>query len=474
MASYEFVRLDGGTVALGASDLDELSGALGDQLILPQDPRYEQARHVWNGMIDRKPALIVRCRGAADVLSTVRLASKHRILLAVRGGGHNVAGYGTCDGGLVIDLSPMRGVRVDPLVGTVRVSGGATWGDVDRETQVIGRAVPGGIVSTTGVAGLTLGGGQGWLRRTYGMASDSLESADVVTADGSFLIASETENDELFWALRGGGGNFGVVTSFRFRTFPVGPKIAFAGPVYRVESTPAVIEALRQFVAEAPDQLNVSLTWWSIPHVDTFPQELHGRPVVIVGAVYVGDTDVGHEVLRPLREIEKPLLDMSGTVPYLGLQKMFDPFFPAHEFQHYWKSMYLEPLKEEAVRTISDHVRSRPSSMSMVGLWALGGALDRVDATAIAAGGRGAPFLLEILANWREASEAEANIAWARDLFEAMRPYGTGKMNLNFPGFGDEPGFTQAAIGEQWDRLLEIKRAHDPDNLFRLNQNIEP
>lgn len=474
MNELELTQLDGGKVLLDENALSGLRTAFGEQLILPSDAGFEAARKVWNGMIDRRPALIVRCRGAADVLAALRFAREHRALLAVRGGGHNVAGYGTCDGGLVIDLSPMRHVEVDPTTHTVRVAGGATWAEVDRETQVFGLAVPGGIVSTTGVAGLTLGGGQGWLRRTYGMASDSLKSATVVTAAGELVTASLEQNPDLFWALRGGGGNFGVVTSFEFNTYPAGPLIAFAGPAYPLESAATVMAAMRRFASDAPDEVNLSATWWSIPAVDAFPAALHGRPVIILGAVYVGDPSVGERVLQPLREIETPLLDLSGTLPYLALQKLFDPFFPARELQYYWKSIYLSGLDEDAVQTVAERVAARPSAMSMVGLWALGGALDRLDGSASATGERGAPYLLEILANWQDPAQSAENIAWARDLFDAMRPHATGKTNLNFPGTGDEEGFTRAALGEHWKRLVQIKQRFDPENLFRLNQNITP
>ncbi len=472
MDGLAFTRLDGDDTTVTAGHLAELRDAVGAQLLCAGDPGYEQARRVWNGMIDRRPAAIVRCRGLADVLASVRFASRHRILVSVRGGGHNVAGYGTCDGGLVIDLSPMRHVRMDPEARTVRVAGGATWAEVDRETQEFGQAVPGGIVSTTGVAGLTLGGGQGWLRRTYGMASGSLRSADVVTADGTVTVASEEDDAELLWAIRGGGGNFGVVTSLEFDTHPVGPTIAFAGPVYPLESASRVLAAVRDFMATAPDEVNCSATWWSIPPVDAFPAELHGRPVVIVGAVYVGDPDEGERILRPLRQIDACLLDMSNHLPYTVLQQIFDPFFPAHELRYYWKSTYLHTLDDEAVRMISAHAGSRPSSMSMVGLWALGGALDRGDPTSTAAGRCDAPYLLEILANWGSPAETEANVSWARSIFSEMQPFSTGRANFNFPGMGDEPGFSRSAVGDHWDRLVRAKRRFDPTNLFRLNQNI--
>jgi FAD/FMN-containing dehydrogenase len=368
----------------------------------------------------------------------------------------------------------MRDVRVDLEARIVRVGGGATWADVDRETQQFGLAVAGGIVSTTGVAGLTLGGGQGWLRRTHGMTCDSLISADVINADGVLVTASDTENTDLFWALRGGGGNFGVVTSFEFRAHPVGPMVAFAGPGYPLESAATVIAGMRRFADGAPDEVNLSATLWTIPAVPGFPEDLHGRAVIIVAAMYAGPPEQGEELLRPLREIEEPLLDLSGTLPYTALQQMFDPFFPAGELQYYWKSIYLAELGDDAVRTLAEHVAARPSPLSMAGLWALGGALGRVDASATAAGARDAPYLLEILANWEDPADADANIAWARDFFDAMKPFSTGKTNLNFPGLGDEPGFGRAAFGDNWDRLVEVKRKYDPTNLFRLNQNIDP
>ncbi len=474
MEGIQVTRLSGETGVLEPQAIDGLQARVGNQLIVQGDPAYDAARRVWNGMIDRHPALIVRCRGNADVIASVGFAREHGLLLAVRGGGHNVAGFGTCDDGMVIDLSPMREVRLAPNEETVRVGAGATWADVDRETQVRGLAVPGGIVSTTGVAGLTLGGGQGWLRRTYGMACDSLLSADVVTADGNLVTAREDEHAELFWALRGGGGNFGVVTSFEFRAHPVGPMVAFAGPVYPLERAPTIMEAVRDFAEDAPDEVNLSTTWWSIPPVPAFPEELHGRAVIVVGAVYVGPPERGGKILDPLRRIEEPLLDLSGTLPYGALQQMFDPFFPSGALHYYWKSIYLAGLGDEVVRTVADHVASRPSAMSMVGIWALGGALGRVDASATATGSRDAPFLLEILANWDDPSAADANIRWAKELFRAVEPHGTGKTNVNFPGFGDDPEFGRAAFGDHLDRLQSIKKRYDPTNLFRLNQNIAP
>ena len=454
--------------------IKELAGKVQGALVRPGDPDYDEARHVWNGMIDRRPALIARCRGVADVVACVRFAAEHGLLLAVRGGGHNVAGFGTCDGGVVIDLSAMRGVRVDPGQRTARAEGGATWGDVDRETQAFGLAAPGGIVSTTGIAGLTLGGGQGWLRRTHGMTCDNLLSADVVTADGRLLVASETENPDLFWAIRGGGGNFGVVTSFEYRLHPVGPMVAFAGPVYPAEQSARVMAGFRNFVADAPDEINASATWWTIPAVPGFPEELHGQAVLITGALYAGPATEGEARLMPLRELGEPILDLSATLPFTALQQIFDPFFPAGQLRYYWKSLYLAGLGSEVVDEIVAWTESRPSALSMAGVWALGGALGRVDGSATATGERSAPYLLEILANWAAPEETEPNVTWARGFFAAMERFGTGKANLNFPGLGEDPQFVRAALGQNYGRLAALKQKYDPTNLFRLNQNIDP
>ena len=459
---------------LSAEAIQELAGAFQGELIRPGDPTYDEARKVWNGMIDRRPALVARCRGVADVVACVRFAADHGLLPAVRGGGHNVAGFGTCDGGLVIDMSPMRGVRVDPGCRTVRAGGGATWGYVDRETQLFGLAAPGGIVSTTGIGGLTLGGGQGWLRRTHGMSCDNLISADVVTADGQLLVASETENADLFWALRGGGGNFGVVTSFEYRLHPVGPMVAFAGPVYPLEQSGQVVTGFRDFVAEATDEINASATWWSIPAVPGFPEEIHGRAVLILGAMYAGLPAEGEARLMPLRQVADPILDLSTTLPFTAVQQLFDPSFPPGELRYYWKSLYLAGLGNDVVDEIVARMQSRPSSMSMASVWALGGALGRVDPGATAAGERQSPFVLEILANWAEPEETERNVTWARDFFAAMERFGTGRTNMNFPGLGEDPRFVRAAVGQNYERLAALKKKYDPTNLFRLNQNIDP
>jgi FAD/FMN-containing dehydrogenase len=458
---------------LDPAAIDELAANLRGALIRSGDVNYDEARPVWNGMIDRRPAAVARCRGVADVVDCVRFAASHELPLAVRGGGHNVAGFGTCDDGLVIDLSPMSAVRVDPERRTVRAEGGATWGDVDRETQRFGLAVPGGIYSLTGIAGLTLGGGQGWLRRAYGMSCDHLISADVVTAGGDLLVASESERSDLFWASRGGGGNFGVVTSFEYRLQPVGPIVAFAAAVYPVEETAEVMAAYRDFISDAPDELTTQATWWNIPAVPTFPTGIHNRPVIILSGASSGDVAEGMARLQPLRTAGTALLDLSSPLPYVALQQLFDPFFPSGE-RHYWKSLYLAELNDSAIAEIESWVARRPSPNSIVVVWPLGGAFARVPADATAAGDRDAPYLLEVLANWTGPEESERNVAWAQNCCAAMERFGAGKTNLNFPGLGEDPRFVRSAVGRNYDRLVTVKRRYDPTNLFRLNQNVDP
>jgi len=393
--------------------------------------------------------------------------------VAVRGGAHNAAGFATCDGGIVIDLSPMRGVRVDVDNRLVRAEGGATWGDVDHDTQAFGLVAVGGIVSTTGVAGLALGGGQGWFRRTFGMTCDNLVSADVVTADGRLLSVSETAYPDLFWALKGGGGNFGIVTSFEFRLHSVGPMVAFVGPVYPVEKARTILGRFRDFALGAPDEVNVNAVLWSIPGGSAFPQHLHGRDVLIIGGTYAGAAERGHEILRPLREFDEPILDMSATIPYCTLQQLYDPFFRKGEFLHYWKAIYVDRLTDDVLEAIVAGSASRPSQRSLLAIWALGGAMARVGNDETPVGSRLAPFLLEIIGTWPEPKHTEQNVVWVRHVFETMHSFSSGKINPNFSGAGeDNQRFVRAAFGDHYQRLANVKHAYDPTNMFRLNQNI--
>jgi FAD/FMN-containing dehydrogenase len=460
---------------LDESAVSDLQASLRGRLLRPEDDGYDEARAVRNGLIDRHPALIVNCAGVADVVAAVNFAREHHLLLSVRGGGHNVSGAATNDGGIVTDLSAMRGVWVDPETRTVRVQGGTTWADVDRETQLFGLATPGGVVSTTGVGGLTLHGGFGWLRRKYGYTIDNLLAVEIVTADGQVRTASETENVDLFWAVRGAGSNFGVVTAFTFRLHRVGPIVALAAPFYALEDAPDVLPAWHDFMATAPDDVSSNALFWSIPAVEAFPPELHGRAVQIRVAVFAGDAAEGERVLQPLRQLAMPLLDLSGTMPYATLQAAFDPFFP-QGWLYYWKSLSLDRLDDEAITAIIGYAIERPSSDTLMALWHLqGGAASQVDAATTAFGSRVAPFLLSFDTTWTDSADTERNIAWTRAAWADMRRFGSGGLYLNFAGFGEEKeALVRASYGANYERLVALKTTYDPTNLFRMNQNIAP
>jgi FAD/FMN-containing dehydrogenase len=460
---------------LDEATIEEFRGRLRGPLLTPVDPGYDEARAVRNGLIDRRPALIIRCNGAADVVAAVNFAREHDLLVSVRGGGHNVGGMAVNDGGLVIDLSDMHGVWVNPDARTVRVQGGATWGDVDRETQLYGLATPGGVISTTGVGGLTLHGGWGWLRRKYGYSVDNLLAVDIVTADGQPRRASETENPDLFWAVRGAGSNFGVVTSFEFRLHPLGPMVALAAPFYALEDAEQVLPAWRDFMAASSEDVASNALFWGIPAVEAFPAELHGRAVLILATMYAGDATEGEQVLQPLRELATPLLDLSGTMPYATLQSAFDPFFPKG-WLYYWKSLYLDRLDEEVVPAIVRYAAERPTPNALMALWNLGGgAARRVGAEATAFGSREAPYLLSFDTTWTDPADTERNIAWTRTAWADMRRFGGGGLYLNFAGFGEEKeALVRAGYGPNYERLATLKAQYDPNNLFRMNQNIAP
>jgi FAD/FMN-containing dehydrogenase len=443
-------------------------------VLTPEDPGYDDARAIWNGLIDRRPALILQCSGAADVVDGVNFAREQGLALSIKAGGHNVAGNAVNDGGIVLDLSHMRGVTVDPDARTVRVQGGATWGDCDRETQLFGLAVPGGVVSTTGVAGLTLHGGVGHLRRKHGLSIDSLLSVDIVTADGQFRRASATENEDLFWAVRGAGSNFGVVTSFEFGAHPVGPLVMVGAIFYPLEDAVTILPAWRDYMAAAPEELSSLAICWSIPPSEPFPPELHGTPIVAIAAAYCGPVEEGERVVQPLRELAQPVFDASGPWPWLGLQSGFDAIFGPGELR-YWKSRALGELSDEAIGEILEFAGRRPSPLTDVVIWHHGGAMGRVGETDTAYGGRDAPFLVTAEANWSDPAQNDAAIGWARELWDAMDRFSTGGVYLNFPGLGEEQEvLARAGYGVNYDRLVALKTKYDPENLFRMNINIPP
>lgn len=453
---------------------DELRTRFAGSVIAPGDPGYDRARAVWNGMIDRRPALIARCTGVADVIAALQFAREHDLLVAVRGGGHNVAGTATCDGGIVIDLSPMRAVRVDPDARTVWAQGGCTWGDVDRETQLFGLAVPGGVVSGTGIAGLTLSGGYSHQRRARGMSIDNLVSCDVVTADGRYVSASETENPDLFWALRGGGGNFGVVTAFEYRAHRLGPDVYRAEVMYPVEDAPRVLRAWREAIRNMPDEVTSDAGFWAFPPVPEIPDELHDVPFIYTGGVYAGPAEEGERALRPLRELGAPIVDMSGVVPYLSVQSAFDHFLPSGR-RYYWKSLYLESLSDEAIDFVVKRARTAPSLQTLVMLRQLGGAMARIPEAATAFGDRSAPFNLSIDSGWADPADDAVNVDWTRAFWTEAQPFSNGRTYFNFAGLLEEgEPLVKASYGANYDRLVTVKTAYDPENLFRLNQNITP
>jgi len=462
------------TPAVVIPDLDRLRDAIHGSVIEPGDERYDAARAIWNGAIDRRPACVARCTGVADVVAAVRFARERDLLVAVRAGGHGVGGHAICDGGLVIDLSPMKGIRVDPVARTARAEAGVLWGELDRETQLHGLATVGGIVTHTGIAGLTLGGGIGWLMRKHGVTVDNLLSADVVTAQGEMVTASEEENPDLFWGIRGGGGNFGIVTSFEYRLHPVGP-VVLAGPVFHPhEDAPEVLRFYREFIAAAPDELTTIFELSVAPPLPFLPEEVHGKPVVMVGACYAGSPDEGAEVVRPLKQYGRPIVDLLEPKPYTALQSMFDPLVP-HGWHRYWKAVEVPPLTDDAIDTLVEHSSAPTSPKSYTIVFQLGGALARVGEDETAFSQRDAAHNVNINAVWTEEDpDAERHIAWARGFFDAMQPHAGGRVYLNF--LGEEGGnrVRQAYGAQNHERLVELKRAYDPTNFFRMNQNISP
>ncbi|WP_290637093.1 FAD-binding oxidoreductase [Aquisalimonas sp.] len=456
---------------------ETLQASFRGQLLQPGDADYDTVRQIWNGMYDKRPALIAHCAGTADVIAAVNFARDSGMVTAVRGGGHNSAGTGSCDGGLMIDLSAMRAVHVDPLARRARVQGGATWGDFDREAQVYGLATPGGLISDTGVGGLTLAGGMGWLRGKHGLSLDNLASVEIVTADGVPRTASEHENPELFWGVRGGGGNFGVVTSFEFQLHPVGPTVMLIMTLYRASDAARVMRGWRDFLQTAPDAFRGSMVEISTVGEDPdLPESTWGQPVIAVGGVWADDAAEGERRLQPLRTLAAPLADMSGPMPYCEIQQIFDAQAPRGVYRAYYKSLLLNELDDSAIDSITARAQERPSPTSLCSVWDLGGAVKRIPADATAFGARDMNWMLSIDMLWENAADDERNINWARDFWDEMNQHSSGRAYLNFAGLADEAA-TQARANHDathYQRLAALKAAYDPGNLFQLNQNIKP
>ncbi len=454
---------------------EALRNQMRGELLEPGSSGYDAARVVWNGMIDRRPGLIARCRNAADVAASVNYAKTQGLVITVRSGGHNVAGYAVCSDGVMIDMTLMNGVRMSPDLDRAFVEGGALWADVDAATTPFGRATPGGLISATGVAGLTLSGGIGWLRGTRGLSCDNLLAADVVTADGRLIRASQTENPDLLWALKGGGGNFGVVVNFEFQLHPIADETMFCAPLYPEERANEILPKWRDYMAAAPDEVTGLAEFSTIPNDPAYPENTWGRRVVALATVYDGPAEVGERITQPLRSFGEPLLDFSGRMPYRMLQTQYDGLFPKGRDRCYWKSTYLKDLDTFTIAEITKRLAKRPSEMTYASIWKFGGAVQRVAAEATAFGDRSMPFMLSLDAIWSKPADDNANIGWVRDYWQDMQRYSTGRMYLNFPGLGEGENLVRDAFGtEIYGRLQAIKRRYDPNNIFRMNQNILP
>ena len=457
---------------LDENALSALAGSFHGQLVRPSDRDYDEQRRIWNGSIDRRPGLIARCTGVADVIAAIRFARASALEIAVRGGGHSFPGLSLCDGGIVIDLGPMKGIRVDPRARTVRAQAGVLLGELDRETQQFGLAVPSGIVTHTGLSGLTLGGGIGWIMRKHGLTIDQLVSVDLVTADGELLTASEDENPDLFWGVRGGGGNFGIVTEFEFRAVPLDPMVV-AGPIFwAMEDSPEVLRFYRDWIAQAPDELMTIVVHRKAPPLPIVPPEMHGKHVVSVISCYAGPVEEGERVVAPLRAFGSPLLDACGPKPYLAHQAMFDPAFRPG-WWYYFRACDVAELTDEIIDLTVEHSLRIRSPLTAFPIWQMGGAVARVDEAATAFHGRGVGHSFNISGMSEGPEGFDEEREWARGLWSALEPWHT-SVYVNFLMEEGEERIRVAYGSEKYDRLKALKRRYDPGNVFRLNQNIAP
>jgi len=460
-------------IMLDAQKIEALAAGFRGDLIGPKDAGYDEARALYNGMIDKRPALIARVADVADVIAAVNFARDNNLLLAIRGGGHNGPGLGSCNDGLVIDFTRLKGVRVDPIARTVRVEPGCTQGEVEHAAHAFGLAVPAGIVSSTGVAGLTLGGGTGYLTRAHGLTVDNLLEADVVLADGRFVTANERDNADLFWALRGGGGNFGVVTSFLFRAHPV--KMVYAGPIFwDLKDAKKVMQTYRDFIGTAPTELGIFVGVKTVPPTDPFPKEHWGKRAVAIIGAYNGSVDNGVSAMKPLRDaLPAPLFDWMSEMPFTAMQGLFDPFFPKG-LQWYWKGDFVKELPDAAIDAHIAAIAKAPSDLCLMHLYPIDGAVHKVGATDTPWSARDARWSMVIAAIDTDPSKAAELKKWGRAYWEAVHPYNLGGAYVNFMMDDEADGRVQASYGPNYRRLAEIKKKYDPQNLFRVNQNIAP
>lgn len=464
------VKGDKATVDIAA--IDKLRGSLRGSLLQPGDSGYDQARTLWNAMIDRKPAIIVRCAGVSDIIQAVKFTNEYGLLTAVKGGGHNIAGNGCCDGGLMIDLSLMRSVRVDPRTRTVHAEPGAALHDVDIEMQAFGMVTPLGINSTTGISGFTLGGGFGWLSRKFGMTVDNLAAADIITADGKFLHVSEKENSDLFWAIRGGGGNFGVVTRFEYRLYPINSEVLAGLIIYPLSEAGQALRKYRDFVKKMGKDTNVWVVLRQAPPLPFIPTEYHGKNILAFGVIHTGDINEGQKVIEPVRNFGNKIAEHSGPMPYSAWQTAFDPLLTPGA-RNYWKSHNFADLSDEVIDLAIEYTAKLPSPHTEIVFALLGGAVNSRKPDATAYSHRDTDYVLNVHGRWEKPEDDEKCIAWARSFFQATAPYASGGVYVNFMT-AEETERVKAAYGPNYERLVEIKKKYDPKNLFRMNQNINP
>ncbi|WP_374443762.1 FAD-binding oxidoreductase [Stella sp.] len=472
MKNIALRTLNGGTRSISVDDISALQSSIGGEILERGAPGYDEARSIWNAMIDKRPGVILRCRGTSDVVQAVRFARKNDLLVAVRAGGHNIAGKAVCDDGLLIDLSQMSSVRVDRAARKAWVEAGATLADFDRETQMFGLTTPVGINSTTGMAGLTLGGGFGWTTRKFGLTIDNLAAADVVTAEGQVVRTSASENPDLFWAIRGGGGNFGVVTGFEFKLHPHGPEVMSGLVVHPFADAPKVLREYRAFVAQASDELTAWVVMRKAPPLPFLPEAWHGKEVVVLAACYAGDMAAGERALAPLRKIGSPIADVIGPHSFAGWQQAFDPLLTKGA-RNYWKSHDFAEVSDDLLAVLIDFSGRLPGPECEIFIAHLGGAMARVAPDATAYGGRGAEFVMNVHTRWREAGDDARCIGWARDFHAATKPHALGTAYVNF--LSEEEGEPlESTYGANYARLGSVKAKYDPGNMFRVNQNIRP
>ncbi|MBI6630451.1 FAD-binding oxidoreductase [Pontibaca salina] len=470
--TYPITALNGGSVAVSDEDMDGLRGDTRGGVLLPDDAGYKEAGAIWNGMISRRPGLVVQPLGASDIKAAVEFAARHNLLISMRGGGHQIGGLAVAEGALLVDMSRMRHVHVDPEARTARVGAGCLLGDVDRECQRHGLAFPTGINSTTGIAGLTLGGGFGWITRKYGMTIDNLLSAEIVTADGAILTISPDSHPDLFWACKGGGGNFGVISSFEFRLHPVGPEILSGLLVHPLDAAPELLRKYREISNSAPDELTVWTVMRKAPPLPFIPEDWHGREVMIFAVCYCGDMAEGEKAVADLRALGQPLADVIGPHPYTGWQMAFDPLLTPG-MRNYWKSQDFLDLTEETIGHLVDAARNLPDDQTEIVLPHLGGAMARVAPAATAFPQRKSHFTLNLHTRWEDPAKDAACIAWARALSDRVASQSAGSVYVNFMP-EDDAARIGGAYGNNMDRLRQVKARYDPGNLFRVNHNISP